>query len=225
MNKKLLVLLLSVVSTTAMAGNDFTGPYAGISLGYASGDDDGKEYDAGVFDDYTQSTEPRGGLLGVFAGYNWALANNMIIGIEGDYDARNADDSNFQKFMGIPDTGYTAKTDVKAAASLRGRLGYLFNNNMTMAYVTGGYATARIKRTFTDVEASFSQSSTNWQDGWTAGIGLEHAVMDKWSVRAEYRYADYGNKTVSTDLVYGPTYTEKQDYDEDSIRISASYSF
>lgn len=225
MNKKLLVLLLPLVSTTAMAGNDFTGPYAGVSLGYVNGNDDGKEYVSGVFDNYTQSTDPSGGLLGVFAGYNWALENNLLIGIEGDYDARNADDTNLSKFSGVTDSRYPVNTDLMAAASLRGRLGYLFNANKTMTYVTAGYATARVKRTFHDTTVPASQSVTKWQDGWTAGIGLEHAVMDKWSVRAEYRYADYGDKSVKTDQVYGTNSRQKQDYDEQSVRVSASYHF
>lgn len=225
MNKNLLVLLLSFFSATAMAGNDFTAPYAGVSLGYVNGDDDGKEYDTGVADGYTQNNDVNGSQLGVFAGYNWPLANNMLIGVEADYDVSNADDSNPQKDTGTPDPRYISKTDLKATASLRGRLGYLFNNNMTMAYVTAGYATAKVKRSFTDNNLPLTQSSTDWQDGWTAGIGLEHAVMDNWSVRAEYRHSDYGDQTVSTAIVYDGNFTEKQSYKEDSIRVSASYHF
>jgi outer membrane immunogenic protein len=222
--KTFLFLLLAALSSAALADNQFAGPYLGASLGHVSGDDDGKEYDAGVFDDYTQNTGPSGGLFGVFAGYNWIMKNNVLLGIEGDYDVRNADDRDFQDFMGVPDTDYTAETDLKAAASIRGRLGYLFNGNRTVAYVTGGYATARIERTFTEVGV-LSQSSTDWQDGWTAGIGIEHNFMKQLAVRAEYRHADYGDETVATDVVYGPTYTEDQDYDEDTFRISINYLF
>lgn len=225
MNKKLFVLLLSFFSATAMAGNDFTGPHAGVSLGYVNGNDSGKEYVSGVFDNYTQSTDPKGGLLGVFAGYNWTLENNLLVGIEGDYDARSVDDMNLSKLSGVSDSRYPVKTDQKAAASLRGRLGYLFNTNKSMAYVTAGYATAKVKRTFHNLSTPTSQSITKWQDGWTAGFGVEHAVMDKWSVRAEYRYADYGNKSVKTDQVYGINSEQKQDYDEHSVRVSASYHF
>lgn len=224
MNKKILVLLLSLFSTTAMAGGNFVGPYAGVSLGYVDGQDDGKEYDTGVFDDYTQSTDPSGGLLGIFAGYNWALDNNMLIGVEADYDFRNADDTEFQKDAGVTDTDYPVMTDLKAAASLRARLGYLFNDK-TMGYITAGYAAAKVKRTFNDITVPAAQSSTKWQDGWTAGIGVEHVVMDRMSLRAEYRYADYGDKTVSTDPLFGPDYTEEQNYDEQSIRVGISYQF
>ena len=31
--------------------------------------------------------------------------------------------------------------------------------------------------------------------GWTVGGGLEYAVTNNWSVRAEYRYSDFGRYT------------------------------
>lgn len=225
MNKTILLVMLAAVSSGALADNNFAGPYLGASLGYVSGDDDAKEYNAGTFDGYTLGAGPSGGLLGVFAGYNWITNNNVLVGIEADYDLRSADDKEFDELLGVPDPQYTMETDLKAAASLRGRLGYLFNNNKTMAYVTAGYAAARIKRTYTDLAVPLSQTSTRWQDGWTAGIGLEHAVMERMSLRAEYRHADYGDKTVATDVVYGPAYTEDHNYDEDTFRISIAYRF
>jgi outer membrane immunogenic protein len=41
-----------------------------------------------------------------------------------------------------------------------------------------------------------SDSSSN-QVGWTVGTGIEWAIWNNWSVKAEYDYLDFGNKTVA----------------------------
>jgi outer membrane immunogenic protein len=41
-----------------------------------------------------------------------------------------------------------------------------------------------------------STSSSN-QVGWTVGTGIEWAIWNNWSVKAEYDYLDFGNKTVA----------------------------
>jgi outer membrane immunogenic protein len=41
-----------------------------------------------------------------------------------------------------------------------------------------------------------STSSSN-QVGWTVGTGVEWAIWNNWSVKAEYDYFDFGNKTVA----------------------------
>jgi outer membrane immunogenic protein len=41
-----------------------------------------------------------------------------------------------------------------------------------------------------------STSGSN-QVGWTVGTGVEWAIWNNWSVKAEYDYLDFGNKTVA----------------------------
>ena len=68
-------------------------------------------------------------------------------------------------------------------------------------YVTGGLAVTNAK--FTDSFGSFANtsvaavSSDSTHVGWTAGVGMEYAFTDNWSVKAEYLYADFGNFTQS----------------------------
>jgi outer membrane immunogenic protein len=42
----------------------------------------------------------------------------------------------------------------------------------------------------------FSFNGSESRVGWTAGIGLEWAVLDNWSVKLEYDYLDFGSRSV-----------------------------
>ena len=216
-----------VLPQSVLADSKFDGLYAGVQAGYVEGKDKGKEYVDGDASGYTQKTKPDSGLIGGFVGFNKVLENNMLVGIEADYEYRGGSDKAFSKEDGVIDPQYPVKTKLKDAGSLRARLGYLFNQGNTLGYLTAGYATANIKRTFYDVGGTPpSESESKWHDGWTAGFGGEHLVSEKISVKAEYRYSDYGHKTISTAQVYGDGTEQKQKYqDEQSIRIGVAYHF
>jgi outer membrane immunogenic protein len=94
--------------------------------------------------------------------------------------------------------------------TLRGRAGVL----VTRAFLlcgTGGLAIANVKSNFlfTDTPgptpgASESASISTTRYGWTAGVGGEYALMNGWSVKAEYLYVDLGRaSTTSTNLAAG----------------------
>lgn len=230
MKKSIAIATLSlgfVLPQSVLADSKFDGFYAGVQAGYVDGKDKGKEYEDGVASTYTQKTKPDSGLIGGFVGFNKVLENNMLVGIEADYEYRGGSDKSFQENEGGINSYYPVKTKLKDAGSLRARLGYLFNEGNTLGYLTAGYATANIKRTFYVVDGSPpSESESKWHDGWIAGFGAEHLVSDKISVKAEYRYSDYGRKTISTAQVFGDGYEEKQKYqDEQSIRIGVAYHF
>jgi opacity protein-like surface antigen len=42
----------------------------------------------------------------------------------------------------------------------------------------------------------FSFNGSESRVGWTAGIGLEWAILDNWSVKLEYDYLDFGTRSV-----------------------------
>jgi len=33
--------------------------------------------------------------------------------------------------------------------------------------------------------------STNWESGWTVGAGMEYALTDRWSAKAEYMHYEF----------------------------------
>jgi outer membrane immunogenic protein len=226
-NNTLNLLLAGLVLSAPMiagAADRFQGPYAGVYLGYVDGQDDGTEYDSGVPDDYTQETSPSGMAYGLLGGYNMRFGNGFVFGVEADYEGRSADDTSPQDYLGVPDLQYPTKIELKEAGSIRAKLGYVVNGGQTLVYGTAGYAAAKIERTFNDTAIPDSSSDTAWQGGWTIGAGVEHFVGEQLSVRAEYRYADYGDEDVPAP-VFGSTYIERQEYDEHTFRIGVMYHF
>jgi outer membrane immunogenic protein len=105
---------------------------------------------------------------GVDAGYNWQLAPQLLIGIEGD--ANWAD-------LTVP----AGSGDVNWLGSLRGRIGWS-PTATTMVYFTGGAAWGTVSIPGVD-----TLPATQAKTGWVAGGGFEWAPWaNNWLVRAEY---------------------------------------
>ncbi|MFT6466758.1 outer membrane protein [Halopseudomonas sp.] len=219
----------AVFSMTATA-EGFSGPYVGIYGGKAYATDKGKEFNDGAFEGYRQETKPEQMQYGLLGGYNFDIGNNFVLGLEADYEGRNNDnDTSYQTDNGVIDTGYDVSTGIKAAGSFRGRAGYVFNNpyhmrSPIMLYVTAGYAAAEAERQYRNLNRSpfLEETSTDWQDGWTAGAGAEYLINANFAARLEYRYSDYGSKDIYVDIY---DTLEKQDLTEDSVRLGVSYQF
>jgi outer membrane immunogenic protein len=83
--------------------------------------------------------------------------------------------------------------------TFRGRLGVALPSNL-MAYVTGGLALTRlgVSNSFSDNDGGFgSGSAAKVETGWVVGGGLEWALNNNWSVRAEYLFVDFGKVTAN----------------------------
>ena len=65
-----------------------------------------------------------------------------------------------------------------------------------MIYATGGVAFGGFNTDAHGFEARSSVfrecSLSNTRVGWTVGGGIQYAVTNNWSVRAEYRYSNWG---------------------------------
>jgi outer membrane immunogenic protein len=226
MNLKNFLLIVAVSSIpVASHATGFSGPYAGAQLGMVNGTDSGTELFNGAADGYTTETSPKGNAYGLLGGYNWTLDNNLILGVEADYEQRSADGSSEYKLNGTPDPQFPVKTKLNAAYSLRAKLGYAFNENKTLAFVTAGVAAANIARTYSDTAVPASIEVSKSQNGWAAGLGVEHLIKQNISVGLEYRYADYGKTDVDTSAIYGAGYTQPQKYHESSFRVAVAYRF
>ena len=220
------VSVLAFFSNFALADdNKFDGPYAGIHIGYDTSYANGTGYDVDGATGYTSSNYSLGStVFGGFVGFNKVLTNNVLVGIEADYEFQNADKTSIELFDGVPDDeNFKVKNKAGDAASIRGKLGYVFNENRTLAYLTAGYAFKKLTNTYIDTEEDLTSTSSNWYKGWTVGAGGEHFVYDNLALKAEFRYTDDDNQVDSVpiyDSVYKVNFQPNK-----SVRIGVAYHF
>jgi opacity protein-like surface antigen len=63
--------------------------------------------------------------------------------------------------------------------------------------------------------------STNWENGWTAGVGVEFALTDLWSAKAEYLH--YGFPQYA--FTVAPNAISNVSTVGDAVRIGVNYHF
>lgn len=184
----------------------WTGLYFGINAGGGWGDSRWSN-SAGTTGDFDVS----GGLVGGTLGYNWQ-SGPAVFGIEGDLAWSNIDGSTSN---GICATG--CKTENSWLGTTRGRLGYAVDR--MMPFVTAGAAFGDIKARRT----GFAGDSDT-KVGWTAGAGLEVALPNNWTGKAEYLYADLGDISCSTANCGGAGPT-KVEFNAHILRGGLNYRF
>lgn len=169
----------------APSGHSWGGFYAGVHGGIAWADPSGiydngggpGPFDFSSFDDVS-------GLLGGHLGYNHQIGQ-IVLGVEGDVSAV------FDKNSETRDAGgpFTVQADVEHLASIRGRLGYAFDN--LLVYGTGGWAHAGFGLTVNGPDQGQGPNGTITFDdsGFVFGGGLEYA-MNAMVLRIEYLHYD-----------------------------------
>lgn len=184
----------------------WTGFYAGANAGYAWGSDDvtltetspgAKAIDlAAVGAAGSPSFSPGGFTGGGQAGYNHQFGQ-IVVGFEADFQylgLRGALGLT-SAFPSSPSTPFNVNTQVSTnwMFTARPRVGYAVNRNL-MAYLTGGLAVAddRFSQTAGLANGYTVSSSSINRIGGVVGAGLEYAVDEHWSAKAEYLYADFG---------------------------------
>jgi outer membrane autotransporter protein len=162
--------------TTPTMATDWDGFYIGGQVGYGTG-----------FADHTSlvpgnDITVQGWLAGAKAGYNMHLGDQLIGGVEGDFNLANITGS-------IPNNNTTTET-IQWLGSFRGRLGY--DAGQFMPYVTAGLAFAHAYRT-SGIGGPNNHASVD-HIGWTAGAGVEFKATDNMSIDLEARYSDLGSQ-------------------------------
>jgi outer membrane immunogenic protein len=155
-----------------------------------------------------------GAIGGGQVGYNWQTSQ-WVFGIESDYD--------FSTVKGSTSTGLCAGVvctiENTGVGTTRGRIGYAYGN--WLPYVTGGvaYGDVHIQDSAGAVHAGTTRA------GWTAGGGIEYALNQNWSVRAEYLYIDLGSGGVPCATVLGSCGISTQTFTESVARGGIDYRF
>ncbi|MDR3463046.1 MAG: porin family protein [Beijerinckiaceae bacterium] len=154
----------------------WTGVSVGGQLAYGFGNDNATP--RGVA---PTRMEPRGLVGGAHIGYAYQADRNLVVGLEGSIDGSNVGSST-PTFLG----SYTVKLPIQG--SIRGRAG--FTVDRALFYASGGVAFATFRDSF-----SMGDSVSASRAGLTVGGGVEYAVSDRWSVRGEYRFSNFGTFT------------------------------
>ena len=232
--------------------HDWSGTYVGGSIGAIDGRaKTGASTSEGFTGSYFTSPdaeqiagETRGSLsgsqpvAGLFGGIGRQY-DHLYLGIEASIDSLHFDESRSSGAVYISNTTGAFVNDISIKADyqamLRARVGWAQDRWMT--YVTGGVAATRIKldASFTDdflgPGARGHDTDKETRLGWVAGVGGEYALSDKWSIRAEYLYADYGKVDTSA-VVTSPSFPllandlkNSVDFRTQSLTIGLSYRF
>lgn len=140
------------------------------------------------------SIDAEGFIGGIHAGYN-LQADRLVIGIEGDVEASDMDGDTDVLFVEGDLAFATQAKEYDWLASIRLRAGYAMDS--VLFYATGGVAFAGVDMSFDVPEADFHESDTETAFGVTVGGGIEFALTDNLTLRAEYRYTDLEDTRLS----------------------------
>jgi len=216
MKKILLVAAVAALSTSSAMAADLGVVYSPEPANYtASSSFDWSGFYAGVNGGYGWAEIESGGLSfdeleGVFGGaqvgYNFDMGG-FVLGVEGDIQLS---DIGYEEDLG---GGVTGEVGIDSFGTLRARAGFAVDR--FMPYVTGGLAWARGSVTLSDGVVSADIEDDYF--GYTIGAGVEAAVADNVTIKAEYLYANFGDADFDTGVDIGLT--------SHIVRVGLNYKF
>lgn len=168
--------------TASIPDVNWTGFYGGLFVGHGNGDSNHCDQSAAGNCSVPPtvanqvSTDPSGAVFGIMAGYNYQMANDIVLGIEFDYAKSNMDATS--PSFGLFSCGTFCTTDIENMATLRVRAGYAVDN--LLPYVTAGIASTEYTATINGTGSSNRVTSAVY------GVGLEYMLNEKWTVRGEF---------------------------------------
>jgi outer membrane immunogenic protein len=206
---------------------NWAGIYVGGSAGFGTGDTsdkiditDLKDHPKleGFLERLLQSKyDVNGAIYGLHAGYN-VQRDNLVFGVEAGFNGTNLDGASPCVVIGF------CQRELNWYGTGVARLGYAAGNNLFYGF--GGVAWGDVKTKVGIASPGFTVINGDESHlGWTAGLGLEHAFNDRFSVRIEYSHVDLGSE--NTALTYRDRtikhVSDEVDLSFDAIKIGASY--
>jgi outer membrane immunogenic protein len=178
--------------------SDWAGFYLGVNGGYGWGN---TTFDSGIDNECCVNTNPKGGVFGGHAGYNWQYGQ-VVTGVEVDFDGAGIKSSD--TLVSVPAAQVSQSVKFDELVTARARLGYALLPDL-LAYGTAGAAWGHSTVNLTDSQTGFpalgisavtvSQDATADHFGWAAGAGLEYRLGHGFIVRGEYLHYDFAKNT------------------------------
>lgn len=217
----------------------YMGWSAGFGVGDTSGkvkfDQDGREYVrtaltdknvnskvSGDFVDFLEAllqseNDVNGAIYGAHIGYN-VQRNSLVYGVELGINGTDMDGSGTCVVI-----GYCSRS-MDWYATAVGRLGYAAGN--TLVYGFGGVAWGDVKTEIGFVSPGLTiLEGEETHVGWTAGVGIEHALTDRFIVGVEYSHVDLGEEdtalSIGGEKISG--ITDNVDLKFDAVKVRGSY--
>ena len=206
----------------------WTGLYVGGQVGYEFGRSNAFASNPVLGGLAANGSSPSGVIGGAHIGYNFStqslpflggtglgpLGSGGVIGIEGDVDG-----SDYRTTYGLGGISDSARQDIQG--SIRGRLG--FTVDRALFYATGGAAFGGLRNVYVNPLTGANDSLSHTKVGYTVGGGVEYAITNNWSLRAEYRYTDFG--TINDNLANTTAGGVNVRHRETDNRVQAGFSY
>ncbi len=195
---------------------NWSGAYLGASIGGGWGNSRAT-YDRNGNNHLTPETiEPSGYLASLTYGYNYRLSNNIVVGLEGDIGIMDLDAGR----SGLWDGHIWQSQFGGLWATLRGRLGYAFDN--VLVYGTGGLAMMETnERILGDNDATQNTYNEAVHTGWVLGAGVEYALSENISTKLEYLHMEFPQLSGQTNNAEPYSFENSVDI----VRVGLNYKF
>ncbi len=175
----------------------WSGFYLGAHAGYGFGN-------SRFFNGIAFPTSVNGPLVGGQIGFNYQI-NQIVLGAEADLA--------FAAITGRASNLAAISHRTSMLGSVRARAGFAVDR--TLFYVTGGLGIQG--GSFATNGGAGAERYTRM--GWTLGAGVEYAMTQNWTVKAEYSYYNFGTRTL------GPIYTGTLRADVHTVKLGVNYLF
>jgi outer membrane immunogenic protein len=159
-----------------------------------------------------------GVVFGVFAGHNWQLSQNFVVGLEADLTYSTANGT----AVVLP-TWAWIHGHANFAGSLRARAGYAIDR--ALFYVTGGLAFGNPSQIRTDLlnNPNIGARYDGFRIGYALGAGVEYMASRAWTVRLEALYYGFSSARPTDLLNNGYVYIARSS--QLQARVGAAYRF
>jgi outer membrane immunogenic protein len=175
-----------------------------------------------------------GAIAGGQAGYNYQMGN-WLFGVEGEgFWSGIKMESDRSVFNSNGTVFSTSGTSVKNTGdfTIAGRLGIVFDR--TLIYGKGGWAWGShdffaFQTCCNTTPVTSTSSASGTLDGMMVGIGIEHALMQNWTVKLEYDYIAFGPKellvTACSPTVCSTPITSSFNSTKQVFKVGTNYLF